>query len=201
MKLLFYFLFFFSFFSGLMVIYVENPVHSLLFLILTFCNLSGLILSLEAEFLTLLFIIVYVGAVAILFLFAIMMLDLKVAKYNNSLLSSLGGLFITIFCLKFFLFMDKDLVILLENDFYLEFSFLNWFINVDPFTNIEVLSELLYTHYFIPFIMVGLGLLLGMIGSILLTMDLSYKVKRQQLFEQVNRTFNRAFFLTKINKN
>ena len=201
MKLLFYFLFFFSFFSGLMVIYVENPVHSLLFLILTFCNLSGLILSLEAEFLTLLFIIVYVGAVAILFLFAIMMLDLKVAKYNNSLLSSLGGLFITIFCLKFFLFMDKDLVILLENDFYLEFSFFNWFINVDPFTNIEVLSELLYTHYFIPFIMVGLGLLLGMIGSILLTMDLSYKVKRQQLFEQVNRTFNRAFFLTKINKN
>lgn len=181
-----------------MVIFLENPIHSLLFLILTFCNLAGLILLLEAEFLTLLFIIVYVGAIAILFLFVFMMLNLKIAQYNNTLFSSLGGSFLIIFCLEILIFIKKNFVTLLENNSFWDFSFFNWFSNLDLTTNIELLSQIMYTYYFLFFLMGGLILLLAMIGSILLTMDFYYKVKRQQLFEQVTRNFERALFLTKV---
>ena len=82
-----------------MVIRAENPVHSVLFLVLVFFNSAGLLLLLEVEFLAMLFIIVYVGAIAVLFLFVVMMLNVKMAKYSKEVFRYLpvGGLILFVF--------------------------------------------------------------------------------------------------------
>ena len=85
--------------SGIMVISSRNPMHSVLFLVLVFCNAAGLLILLETEFLAMLFLIVYVGAIAVLFLFVVMMLNIRVTELNESMLRYLpiGGLLLLIF--------------------------------------------------------------------------------------------------------
>ena len=80
--------------SSLMLISARNPVHSVLFLVLVFCNAAGLLILLETEFLAMLFLVVYVGAIAVLFLFVVMMLNVRVTELNQSLLRyiPIGGL-------------------------------------------------------------------------------------------------------------
>ena len=87
-----------------MVISARNPVHSVLFLILVFCNAAGLLILLEAEFLALLFIVVYVGAIAVLFLFVVMMLNVKISEVQDEVLQYLpiGGLIGIVFLLEIF---------------------------------------------------------------------------------------------------
>jgi NADH-quinone oxidoreductase subunit J len=102
--------------SSLMVIRSENPVHSVLFLILAFFNASGLLLLLEVEFLAMLFIIVYVGAVAVLFLFVVMMLNIKVSQDTGDVLKylSIGAIIGIIFLLEIFLVVEGNLISLLN---------------------------------------------------------------------------------------
>ena len=90
--------------SGLMVIRAENPVHSVLFLILTFFNVSGLLLLLEVEFLAMVFLVVYVGAIAVLFLFVVMMLNIKLGRDSNDLFQYLpiGAIIGLIFLMEIF---------------------------------------------------------------------------------------------------
>ena len=85
--------------SSLMLISARNPVHSVLFLVLVFCNAAGLLILLETEFLAMLFLVVYVGAIAVLFLFVVMMLNVRVTELNQSLLRyiPIGGLILIIF--------------------------------------------------------------------------------------------------------
>ena len=84
--LLFYFFSFLATFSSVMVITVRNPVHAVLFLILTFISSAGLLFLLEVEFISLIFIVVYVGAIAVLFLFVVMMMDIKITEVNKNYL-------------------------------------------------------------------------------------------------------------------
>jgi|TARA_B110000977_G_C11083894_1_gene493887 NADH-quinone oxidoreductase subunit J len=182
--------------SGLMVIRAENPVHSVLFLILTFFNASGLLLLLEVEFLAMIFIIVYVGAIAILFLFVVMMLNIKITKDSNELLKYLpiGGLVGIIFLMEIFLITEKDYVPLLDGNID-GIGITEWDKTINTMTNAEVLGQLMYTYYFYFFIVAGFILLVAMIGAIILTMQAQSNVRRQQVFQQVSRNLESAIFL------
>ena len=142
---LFYFFSGVALLSGIMVIRSRSPVHSVLFLILAFCNVAGLLILMEAEFLAMIFIVVYVGAIAVLFLFVVMMLDIKISEVQDEILQYLpvGGLIGVVFFLEIFLVLEGDFVPLLsEKTTY----YMDWSSKVDAMTN-ESLGQMLYTHY------------------------------------------------------
>ena len=134
--------------SSLFVLISQNPVHSVLFLILAFCNASGILFLFNAEFLGLVFIIIYVGAIAILFLFVVMMLNVKVYSSSNSFylpFLSLGGL---ILMLQTFLVLEK---VFSNSTFWttnLPYNFNNY---LDNLTSIDVLGQSLYNYYLVCF--------------------------------------------------
>jgi NADH-quinone oxidoreductase subunit J len=193
---LFYFFSGIALFSAVMVISARNPVHSVLFLILVFCNSAGLLILLEAEFLALIFIVVYVGAIAVLFLFVVMMLNVKITEIQDEVLQYLpiGGLIGIVFLMEIILIIDGDFVSLInpnaENLVYID-----WFAQVDPITNIQTLGNVLYTDYVLFFLLAGVILLVAMVGAIVLTMSTRSSVRRQFIYQQVARDFDNAVFL------
>ena len=128
---LFYFFCFFVLFSAFMVIRAKNPVYSVLFLILVFCNSAGLLLLLNLDFFALIFLIVYVGAIAVLFLFVVMMLNIKLTEVHESIFHYLpiGGFVGFIFFLEFYFLFNQEIVPLhldnfsQQNDSFLVFRF------------------------------------------------------------------------------
>jgi NADH-quinone oxidoreductase subunit J len=121
-------------FSSIMVISVKNPVHSVLFLILTFISAAGLLLLLEVEFISLIFIVVYVGAIAVLFLFVVMMLDIKISESKRDFLKYFPiGSFLG---LAFFFELLVILIKNFESNFYFESNnlYINWFNSIDYVT-------------------------------------------------------------------
>lgn len=172
--------------SSIMVITTKNPVHSVLFLILTFFNGAGLFIILHAEFLAMILIIVYVGAVAVLFLFVVMMLDFKISLEKNNILKYLPiGFFVG-------LVFVSELIIVLINT---KFDISNIQILVNPMikfkglTNTEAIGSVLYTDYILYFQLSGVILLVAMIGSIVLTLRSREGVKRQIIQSQLNRKY------------
>lgn len=169
--------------SAFMVIAAKNPVHSVLFLILAFVNAAGLFLLLEAEFLAMILVVVYVGAVAVLFLFVVMMLDVDFAELRQGFLKYLpfGSLI--------------GLIVLAE----LGFVVGSWTIGPgaadlaptkapEGLPNAVALGQVIYTQYFVLFQAAGLVLLTAMIGAITLTLRHKPFVKRQSIEEQNART-------------
>ena len=167
-------------FSALMVISSRNPVHSVLFLILAFLNAAALFILLGAEFLAWILVVVYVGAVAVLFLFVVMMLDIDFAQLRAGFMQYLPiGAII-------------GLVIVTE----LILAYLGWATAVPPgppsattlgVSNTEALGRVLYTDYIFYFQTAGLILLVAMIGAIVLTLRHRVGVKRQSIARQVSR--------------
>jgi len=141
---------------------------------------------LRVEFLALIFVIVYVGAIAVLFLFVCMMLDIKSEEIKFMALSYLP---ITSF-LGFFLIyvLNYFLQFLLPGTFYLVRKYIIWANSYLAMTNTKVIAVVLYTFYFIPFILTALILLIAMLGSILLTLSHRKDVLRQNIFVQVKRS-------------
>jgi len=184
--------------AAMMVITVQNPVHSVLFLILSFIASSGLLFYLEVEFIPFIFIVVYVGAIAVLFLFVVMMLDIKITTVNKDFLKyfpvgSLIGLF---FFLEIWETLSKDVPTCPAN--YEEtYTLINWINNIDTVTNMESIGQILYTGFFSYFLIVGLILLVSMFGAISLTLTFNKKAKIQSIYRQISRNFNNAVFLTK----
>ena len=191
---------FFLLFSSLSIIFSffviisKNPVHSILSLILVFFNAASLLVILGAEFLAMLFIIVYVGAVAVLFLFVIMMLNVKVTNLTSSIYRYLpiSLIFGLIFFFEFLMLLYTDLVSINTNGLYLlENNFINlWFLSLIPASNISVLGELLYTYYSYLFILSGVILLVSMLGAISLTLHRRNDVKKQLIYKQIKRDFS-----------
>ena len=170
--------------SSLMVISTKNPVHSVLFLILAFLNAAGIFVILHAEFLAMILIIVYVGAVAVLFLFVVMMLDFKISLEKDNILQYMPiGLLIG-------LVFIAELVIVLINT-RLDLSNIQILSNpLDNFSdqsNTEAIGSILYTNYVLYFQLSGVILLVAMVGSIVLTLRDREGVKRQIVSEQVDR--------------
>ena len=181
--------------SGVMVISARNPVHSVLFLILAFFNAAGLFVLLGAEFLAMILVIVYVGAVAVLFLFVVMMLDINFVELRHGFMQYLpiGALI--------------GLVLLVE----LVLVFGAWSLSPDigsaaaaptpapgQMTNTAALGSLLYTHYIYAFQAAGLILLVAMIGAIVLTLRSREGVRRQKIAQQVTRRREASVEVVKV---
>ena len=166
--------------SALMVISARNPVHSVLFLILSFVNASGLFVLLGAEFLAMILVIVYVGAVAVLFLFVVMMLDINFVKLREGFLQYLpfGALLGVVLIIELgILFLTKSFS---ENSLtkFVELPVMN------EVENTKLIGQVLYTNYFYLFQISGLILLVAMVGSITLTLRDRGQVKRQNISQQ-----------------
>jgi len=185
--------------SAGMVIRAQNPVHSVLFLILVFCNASGLLLLLGLDFFAMMFLVVYVGAIAVLFLFVVMMLNIKQAEIRENILRyfPIGGLIGFIFFLEIFVGIGNDLLPFLsfsgEEIFNLDsLNYVSWLNYQSQLNNIEAIGHLLYTDYVILFIISSFILLVAMIGAIVLTLQKKANVKRQEIYEQNIRDFNQT---------
>ncbi len=170
--------------SALNVIFQRNPVHSVLWLILTFFNAAGLFVLLGAEFVAMILVVVYVGAVAVLFLFVVMMLDINVTMIREGFLKYL------------WVGASIGLILLIE----LALVFGGWVMSPEAeslrvapapapeaLTNTEALGSLLYTHYAYLFQAAGLVLLVAMVGAIVLTLRRRPNVRKQKIADQVNR--------------
>ena len=163
--------------SGLMVVVSRNPVYSVLFLILAFFNAAGMFVLIGAEFLAMLLVVVYVGAVAVLFLFVVMMLDINFAEMRAGFQKYLplglivGGILVF------------ELVTVMYGD-----AFSNTSLPVaSDIANTTQLGGVLYTKYAFLFQIAGLILLVAMIGAISLTMRKRVGVRRQSIADQINR--------------
>ena len=181
----------------------KNPIHSVLFLVFVFFNTAGLLILLGAEFLAMLFLIVYVGAVAVLFLFVMMMLNVKISETSSSIFRYLPiGLFLSIiFLFEIFLIVEGDLnsidvvsfnqseYLILQNEF-LKTS--PWINSVISPTNVDVIGSVLFTYYSYFFIMASIILLVAMIGAIALTLHRRSDVRRQEIYKQLQRDFEGA---------
>jgi NADH-quinone oxidoreductase subunit J len=181
--------------SALMVIASRNPVHSVLFLILAFVNAAGLFLLLGAEFLAMILVVVYVGAVAVLFLFVVMMLDVDFAELREGFLQYLpiGALIGVIFLIELILVVGTWVV-----DPQLVRAPAAAIPAADHVSNTVALGQVLYTRYFFYFQAAGLVLLVAMIGAIVLTLRERHGVKRQDISRQVARTQATAVEMRKV---
>jgi len=181
--------------SAVMVISARNPVHSVLFLILAFVNAAGLFVLLGAEFLAMILIVVYVGAVAVLFLFVVMMLDVDFAELRQGFLNYLpvGALVGALLLVELLLVVGA------------------WVIGPDvakaitapipvpsDISNTEALGLVLYTRYVYYFQAAGIILLIAMIGAIVLTLQHKPNVRRQNVAAQVARGRASAIEIVKV---
>ena len=196
MDFLFYLFSSITLLSGVMVIQARNPVYSVLFLILVFFNAAGLLVLLGLDFFAMIFLVVYVGAIAVLFLFVVMMLNIKIAEINEKRIRYLpiGGVLGLLFLFETLLIVDNDLIPLLfyNTENLVEFqnlNFIDWSENLQTVTNIQAIGNLVYTYYFYFFLMSSIILLIAMIGAIVLTMQKGLRIKRQQVFLQNTRDF------------
>jgi NADH-quinone oxidoreductase subunit J len=176
-----------------MVIAAKNPVHSVLYLILAFVNASGLFVMMGAEFLAMILIVVYVGAVAVLFLFVVMMLDVDFTELRHGFLQYLpvGALVGVIFLAELLLVVGT------------------WVIGPgipqaitapipSTISNTEAIGRVLYTQYVYYFEAAGIVLLVAMVGAIVLTLRHKPNVKRQNIADQVARTRDTAIEVVKV---
>ena len=187
MVVLHYFFIFLLLVSSIFVILSQNPVHSVLFLIYAFCNASGILFLFNAEFLGLIFIIVYVGAIAVLFLFVVMMLNVKVYSSNSFFYSPMVFLGGFVLLLQIFLILEKTF----SNSIFSETNFAYSFDNyLDNLSNIDVIGQSLYNYYLLCFLLAGLVLLVAMVGAIVLTLNFRSQRKTELSSRQLSRSDN-----------
>ncbi|HEX5321980.1 MAG TPA: NADH-quinone oxidoreductase subunit J [Stellaceae bacterium] len=178
--------------SGVMVVSARNPVHSVLFLILAFFNAAGLFVLMGAEFLAMILVVVYVGAVAVLFLFVVMMLDIDFARLRSGFIRYLPIGFL----IGAALFAELVLI------------FGSWAIAPNlaalkaapmaAVTNTRALGDLIYTRYIFAFQTAGVILLVAMIGAIVLTLRQRVGQRRQSIAAQLARTRAQSVEVVKV---
>ena len=167
--------------SAILVIFARNPVHSVLWLIVAFFNAAGLMLLLGAEFIAMLLVIVYVGAVAVLFLFVVMMLDIDFARLRSGFTKNLP------FGLMIALVLLAEIVIAANARQAGPIVAAPAATGAPAQPNIEVLGQALYSRFLFPFELAGLILLVAMIGAIVLTHRSRGDVRGQNVSRQIAR--------------
>lgn len=184
--------------SALMVISVRNPVHAVLFLVFSFFNGSALFVLMGAELIAMLLAIVYVGAVAVLFLFVVMMLDIDFAQLRDKVRSYLpiGG--------AVGLVLLAELYLIVKNWGGSEMAMINAASPAptpgEGITNSQSIGLILYTDYMLLFQLAGLVLFVAMIGAIVLTLRTRPGVRRQNVTDQVSRTHEETISVVKVKK-
>ena len=194
--LAFYMFAFIAIASGAMVVTAKNPVHSVLFLILAFFNSAALFVLIGAEFLAMLLVVVYVGAVAVLFLFVVMMLDINFVELRQGFMRymPIGALIGIILAIELIFVLgawsisgDASLVKAAPAPAASEVS------------NINALGNIIYTRYVYLFQAAGVILLIAMIGAIVLTLRSREGVKKQRISDQLARSRSDAVEVVKVN--
>jgi NADH-quinone oxidoreductase subunit J len=179
--------------SAFMVISSRNPVHSVLFLILAFVNAAGIFLLAGAEFLAMILIVVYVGAVAVLFLFVVMMLDVDFAELRKGFLQHLPfGMLIGL------IFLIELVVVAVGFVVSPEVGAESVLPIDETISNTRALGQVLYTRYVYLFQTAGLVLLVAMIGAIVLTLRHRKNIKRQDIGQQVSRKRTEGVEIVKV---
>jgi NADH-quinone oxidoreductase subunit J len=182
--------------AGVMVVVSRNPVHSVLFLILAFFNASGLFVLIGAEFIAMILVVVYVGAVAVLFLFVVMMLDINFVELRQGFMRymPIGALIGIILAIELIFVLgawsisgDASLVKAAPVP------------AVGEVSNINALGNILYTRYVYLFQAAGVILLIAMIGAIVLTLRSREGVKKQNISDQLARSRSDAVEVVKVN--
>jgi NADH-quinone oxidoreductase subunit J len=176
-----------------MVIVVQNSVYSVLFLVCSFISAASLLFILECEFLALLFVIIYVGAIAVLFLFVVMMLDIKTVNLtkNTTKYFPFGSFISVVFLFEILTVIFKNFKANPYQNIFLVNFYHDWYENLDALTEIEALGQILYTHYVLQFLIAGFILFLATVGSIVLTISPPRKKSKSQIiFKQISRNKN-----------
>ena len=179
--------------SGIMVILSRNPVHAVLWLIFTFCNGAGLMVVVGAEFIAIMLIIIYVGAVAVLFFIVVMMLDIKFSEFKGGVDSAMSFAFV----MAFLLFADLAVIILLGTKTIIPMGNIAFAIQPD-IGNAYAVGRLLYTEFILPFQTAGIILFVAMIASISLTLRRRSGVKRQNVAEQMARNKDNSLSVAQV---
>jgi len=170
--------------AAVMVISARNPVHSVLFLILAFFNAAGLFVLMGAEFLAMILVVVYVGAVAVLFLFVVMMLDISFTQLRQGFLQYLPiGAVVGIVLLAELLMIVGGWIFAPPNSVLK----INPTPDINQITNTEAIGQILYTDYIYLFQGAGMILLVAMVGAIVLTLRSRPGVRKQNISDQVSR--------------
>ena len=186
--------------SSLMVITVQNSVYSVLFLVLSFICASVILFLLECEFVALIFITIYVGAIAVLFLFVVMMLDIKINQLKKDSVKYfpfaviLGGVFLI------------EILIMISDNFkynYYNVStvtnfYINWYDKIDSFSEINSIGQVMYTQYVLQFLVAGNVLLLATLAVVVLATDTGKNNSKDQIiYKQLSRNSKNVLLLSK----
>jgi len=182
--------------SGAMVVVSRNPVYSVLFLILAFFNAAALFVLIGAEFIAMILVIVYVGAVAVLFLFVVMMLDINMAKLKEGFLDYMP-IGVTIGAVLFFEILF-GLGVLGGTHQGTVSAFSKAGTQLMTVDNTRAIGQVLYTQYFYVFQVAGVVLLVAMIGAIVLTLRRRPGVRRQRVSDQLYRPIEESITLVKV---
>ena len=178
--------------SSFMVIFVQNSVYSVLFLVLSFISAASLLFLLECEFIAFMFIIIYVGAIAILFLFVVMMLDIKVINIGKDSLKyfPFGSFVGIVFLIEILILVQESFKLNPYQSYNLFNFYVNWYDKIDAISEIETVGQVLYTHYVLQFLIAGNILLLATIGVVVLTVNTNItNFKNQIIFKQLARNY------------
>ena len=198
---LFYLFSSFSILSSLFVITTRNPVFSILFLIVSFCNVSCLLFLFNFEFLPIAFLVIYVGAIAVLFLFVLMMLNIKLAELQDNHSSFipvslvLSFLFITELLFLFrseFVFLDifnSQSLYFLSDLSNLPNSKIDFSSLLGSYPNLKTVAVAIFSDYLFQFLVAGYVLLLAMVAAIILTIQKTFVSKTQNIYSQVLADF------------
>lgn len=183
--------------SALVVVSTRNTIHSVMFLILAFFNAAGLFVLLGAEFLAMLLVIVYVGAIAVLFLFVVMMLNVDDNENSTNLKKGFNKYSLLAFLLAGILFVEIFLM-LQSSALMFDQNIRKAVVTPADITNTEALGNILYTKFIYPFQISGMILFVAMIGAIVLTIrDQDRFIKKQVIGKQVERTRSDSVKLVK----
>jgi len=186
---------------SLMVVFSKNPIHSVLYLILIFINTICFFFLLGVEYLSFVFLIIYIGAIAVLFLFVVMMLNIKIIEYNESFLKYLpiSGLLLFVLFFELCYIFDVDLLanmsINFKNDYHVY-----WIDNIDESNPLLIIAFVLYSYYSHLLVLAGLLLLLAMIGSIMLTLTNINRAYRDDVYKKVSNDVKKSLRIINLIK-
>jgi len=177
--------------TALMVLLSKNSINSIFFLILCFINSTNLLIINNIEYLAILFIIIYVGAIAILFLFVIMLLNIKTInlKNNNNFIDNLLILLLILFLISFQFFKFSFISSIKLTEFYLDLTslkFIDWSLKYNNLNAFNILGDYLYNFYYLEIILAGFLLFIPMIGAITINTKKQNNLKKQKFYIQIN---------------